>query len=105
MRIAKTDKCLCLPGCTCHVEAYLNLNLEDLCPAPLQVYCPYLLISKKRYAGLLYTQPDKHDKMDSKVQNSKAQSQRASAKKILTTSCSECPWKPATSVLHCCSPV
>ena len=34
-----------------------------------QVYCPYLLISKKRYAGLLYTNPDKHDKMDSKVQN------------------------------------
>jgi DNA polymerase family B len=34
----------------------------------MQVYCPYLLISKKRYAGLLYTNPDKHDKMDSKVQ-------------------------------------
>lgn len=34
---------------------------------PVQVYCPYLLISKKRYAGLLYTNPDKHDKMDSKV--------------------------------------
>lgn len=33
----------------------------------MQVYCPYLLISKKRYAGLLYTNPDKHDKMDSKV--------------------------------------
>lgn len=32
-----------------------------------QVYCPYLLISKKRYAGLLYTNPDKHDKMDTKV--------------------------------------
>ena len=32
------------------------------------MYCPYLLISKKRYAGLLYTNPDKHDKMDSKVQ-------------------------------------
>ncbi len=33
------------------------------------MYCPYLLISKKRYAGLLYTNPDKHDKMDSKVRN------------------------------------
>lgn len=32
-----------------------------------QVYCPYLLISKKRYAGLLYTTPDKHDKMDTKA--------------------------------------
>jgi DNA polymerase delta subunit 1 len=32
-----------------------------------QVYKPYLLINKKRYAGLLYTNPDKHDKMDTKV--------------------------------------
>lgn len=33
-----------------------------------QVYKPYLLINKKRYAGLLYTKPDKYDKMDTKVQ-------------------------------------
>lgn len=31
-----------------------------------KVYCPYLLMSKKRYAGLLWTRPDKHDKIDSK---------------------------------------
>ncbi|KAL3688154.1 hypothetical protein R1sor_014463 [Riccia sorocarpa] len=31
-----------------------------------KVYYPYLLISKKRYAGLLWTKPDKHDKMDTK---------------------------------------
>ncbi|KAL6749067.1 DNA polymerase delta subunit one [Haematococcus lacustris] len=31
-----------------------------------KVYFPYLLMNKKRYAGLLWTQPDKHDKMDSK---------------------------------------
>lgn len=31
-----------------------------------KVYCPYLLISKKRYAGLYYTRPDKHDKIDTK---------------------------------------
>lgn len=37
-----------------------------LCDA-LQVYKPYLLINKKRYAGLLYTNPDKYDKMDTKV--------------------------------------
>lgn len=31
-----------------------------------KVYFPYLLINKKRYAGLYWTQPDKYDKMDSK---------------------------------------
>ncbi|KZP26619.1 delta DNA polymerase [Athelia psychrophila] len=31
-----------------------------------KVYYPYLLISKKRYAGLYWTNPDKYDKMDSK---------------------------------------
>jgi hypothetical protein len=40
-------------------------------PPPLchhrQVYFPYLLMNKKRYAGLLWSKPDKWDKMDSKV--------------------------------------
>lgn len=31
-----------------------------------KVYYPYLLISKKRYAGLFWTRPDKFDKMDTK---------------------------------------
>ncbi|CAN6476022.1 unnamed protein product [Victoria cruziana] len=31
-----------------------------------KVYFPYLLISKKRYAGLLWTNPEKYDKMDTK---------------------------------------
>ena len=31
-----------------------------------KVYFPYLLINKKRYAGLYWTSPEKHDKMDSK---------------------------------------
>ncbi|THU91856.1 hypothetical protein K435DRAFT_829789 [Dendrothele bispora CBS 962.96] len=31
-----------------------------------KVYYPYLLISKKRYAGLYWTKPEKWDKMDSK---------------------------------------
>ena len=31
-----------------------------------KVYFPYLLISKKRYAGLYWTSPDTHDRMDCK---------------------------------------
>jgi DNA polymerase delta subunit 1 len=31
-----------------------------------KAYWPYLLISKKRYAGLYWTNPDKYDKMDTK---------------------------------------
>jgi DNA polymerase delta subunit 1 len=31
-----------------------------------KVYYPYLLMNKKRYAGLLWTNPDKYDKMDTK---------------------------------------
>ena len=31
-----------------------------------KVYFPYLLINKKRYAGLYWTNPDKYDKMESK---------------------------------------
>ena len=31
-----------------------------------KVYCPYLLMNKKRYAGLLWTKPEKWDKMDAK---------------------------------------
>lgn len=32
----------------------------------MQVYWPYLLMNKKRYAGLLWTKVDKYDKMDTK---------------------------------------
>lgn len=31
-----------------------------------KVYFPYLLINRKRYAGLYFTKPDHHDKMDCK---------------------------------------
>ncbi|PQQ19738.1 hypothetical protein Pyn_23606 [Prunus yedoensis var. nudiflora] len=59
------------------VEAAMNLGREAaeyisgtfIKPIKLEfekVYYPYLLISKKRYAGLLWTSPDKFDKMDTK---------------------------------------
>ena len=32
-----------------------------------KVYYPYLLMNKKRYAGLLWTNTEKHDYMDCKV--------------------------------------
>jgi len=31
-----------------------------------KVYYPYLLIAKKRYAGVYWTNPDKYDKIDTK---------------------------------------
>lgn len=34
--------------------------------AIVKVYWPYLLMNKKRYAGLLWTKVDKYDKMDTK---------------------------------------
>ncbi|KAJ3342891.1 DNA-directed DNA polymerase delta [Entophlyctis luteolus] len=37
----------------------INLDFE-------KVYWPYLLINKKRYAGLYWTNPTKHDKLDAK---------------------------------------
>lgn len=31
-----------------------------------KIYCPYLLMNKKRYAGLLWTNPNTYDKIDAK---------------------------------------
>ncbi|KAG5179249.1 hypothetical protein JKP88DRAFT_270411 [Tribonema minus] len=46
-------------------------EVSKIFPRPIKlefekVYWPYLLMNKKRYAGLLWTRPDKYDKMDTK---------------------------------------
>ncbi|CCU75143.1 DNA polymerase delta catalytic subunit [Blumeria hordei DH14] len=50
-------------------EAAQHVSSKFINPIKLEfekVYFPYLLINKKRYAGLYWTNPDKHDKMDTK---------------------------------------
>lgn len=51
-------------------EAADRVSKEFPSPVKLEfekVYFPYLLMSKKRYAGLLWTRPETWDKMDTKV--------------------------------------
>lgn len=50
-------------------EAAEVISKKFISPIKLEfekVYWPYLLINKKRYAGLYYTKTDKYDKMDCK---------------------------------------
>lgn len=52
----------CLP----YLTDLLSLTLKPIKLEFEKIYYPYLLISKKRYAGLLWTNPEKFDKMDTK---------------------------------------
>lgn len=50
-------------------KAAAHVSSKFIKPIKLEfekVYFPYLLINKKRYAGLYWTNPEKYDKMDSK---------------------------------------
>ena len=42
-----------------HFKAPIKLEFE-------KIYFPYLLMKKKRYAGVIWTRPDKYDKIDTK---------------------------------------
>ncbi|TGZ65787.1 hypothetical protein CRM22_005695 [Opisthorchis felineus] len=71
-----TDSVMCKFGVSTVAEAMeLGRKAAEIIsaefPNPIRlefekVYFPYLLINKKRYAGLYFTKPDKHDKMDCK---------------------------------------
>ncbi|TNN12526.1 DNA polymerase delta catalytic subunit [Schistosoma japonicum] len=71
-----TDSVMCKFGVSTVTEA-MELGrkaaeiISEEFPKPIRlefekVYFPYLLINKKRYAGLYFTKPDRHDKMDCK---------------------------------------
>lgn len=50
-------------------EAAEIISKTFLSPIKLEfekVYFPYLLMSKKRYAGVYWTKPEKYDKIDTK---------------------------------------
>ena len=50
-------------------EAAEYVSKHFISPIKLEfekVYCPYLLMNKKRYAGLYWTNPNSYDKMDCK---------------------------------------
>ena len=51
-----------------------------------KVYCPYLLMTKKRYAGLLWTRPEKYDKMDTKGIESVRRDNCLLVRRVVTTS-------------------
>ena len=50
-------------------EAAIKISSYFIKPIKLEfekVYYPYLLFNRKRYAGLLWTKPEKYDKIDTK---------------------------------------
>ena len=58
---------ICVCKAITFYPSHSHTHLHFLTPHTLtQVYYPYLLINKKRYAGLFFTRPETYDKMDCK---------------------------------------
>ena len=73
----------------------LAIKAADMCseifPDPIllefeKVYYPYLLMNKKRYAGLMWTEPDKYDKMDTKGLETVRRDNCALVREVIQTS-------------------
>lgn len=70
------------------LEAAEAISDEFIKPIKLEfekVYDPYLLISKKRYAGLFFTKPDKWDRLDTKGLESVRRDNCPLVKFVITT--------------------
>mmetsp|Transcript_6047 Transcript_6047/g.15029 ORF Transcript_6047/g.15029 Transcript_6047/m.15029 type:complete len:1171 (-) Transcript_6047:183-3695(-) len=64
---------------------------SEIFPDPIllefeKVYYPYLLMNKKRYAGLMWTRPDKYDKMDTKGLETVRRDNCALVREVIQTS-------------------
>lgn len=64
---------------------------SDIFPKPIElefekVYFPYLLMNKKRYAGLMWTNVDKYDKMDTKGLESVRRDNCSLVREVIQTS-------------------
>jgi DNA polymerase delta subunit 1 len=64
---------------TSHFLRPINLDFE-------KVYYPFLLMKKKRYAGLLWMRPDNYDKMDAKGIESVRRDNCALVRNVVLTS-------------------
>lgn len=91
-----TDSVMVKFGTTTVEETFpLALEAADKCskifPHPIllefeKVYFPYLLMNKKRYAGLMWTKPDKYDKMDTKGLETVRRDNCALVREVIQTS-------------------
>lgn len=64
---------------------------SDIFPNPIllefeKVYFPFLLMNKKRYAGLMWTEKEKHDKMDTKGLETVRRDNCALVREVIQTS-------------------